>query len=207
MFILKNAIQTNEFKFDEKSRKKYREELKINDDDFVIGMVARFEEQKNHEFVLKFAREIIKKYSNVKFVFVGIGSLEESIKNQINDINKNNNFIFLSSRNDVNKLYSMFDLFILPSLYEGLGIVLVEAQISGLKCLTSNFVPKSVNFSENVLFFELEKSIWIKEIEKIVDEDDYVRNDYLEEVKKSGYDILSSSKLLENYYIDIYKRG
>lgn len=207
VFILKNAIQTNEFKFDEKSRKKYREELKINDDDFVIGMVARFEEQKNHEFVLKFAREIIKKYSNVKFVFVGIGSLEESIKNQINDINKNNNFIFLSSRNDVNKLYSMFDLFILPSLYEGLGIVLVEAQISGLKCLTSNFVPKSVNFSENVLFFELEKSIWIKEIEKIVDEDDYVRNDYLEEVKKSGYDILSSSKLLENYYIDIYKRG
>lgn len=203
--ILQNAIYTNKFVYDENARNNYRKLLNIKNDDFIIGMIARFEEQKNHKFIFEVMKNIINDNKNVKVVFIGVGPLEHEIKEKAQKNNIIDNFFFLSSRNDVNKLYSLFDIFVLPSLYEGLGIVLIEAQISGLNCITSKYVPKSVNFSGNVKFLELKTSLWEEEIKNNLCNKN--RNNYLKLSNRCGYDIIVAAKKLEKFYIDCYENG
>lgn len=164
--VLYNSINYSNFLYNKKIRDELRRKYEIKNTDIVLGCVARFEEQKNYGFLVDFSKEIIKINKNFKFFFIGDGSLKKEIINKVNEKSINQSFIFKEPINNVYDYYNVFDLFILPSLYEGLGIVAIEAQINGLHCFLSNKFPKEVKVNDNVNFLKLNKEIWINELAK-----------------------------------------
>ena len=170
--IIRNAIDVEKFKFDPKIRKELRKELDIKDDDFVIGHLGRFVEQKNHRFLIDIFAEVKKEKANAKLVLAGQGPLMDEIKEKVKSLGLENDVFFLGQRSDSNKLYSMFDVFCLPSLYEGLPVVGVEAQANGVPCIFSNNVSKETNISGKVVFLSNENpSLWKSKILNIHRED------------------------------------
>ncbi len=200
-YIIKNAVDTNKYEYSEATRIKKRKELNISDECFVIGHVGRFNKQKNHTFLVEVFNKI-KKESNkeVKLALVGIGPLEDSIKEQAKKLGVYSDIIFLGQRDDVNELMSAFDLFILPSLYEGLPLVGVEAQASGLRCVLSSEITKELNILTSLnTFISLDENVkkWEKEIMK---KKTFDRKKASTIVKDKGYDIKTNTqKLLEIY--------
>ena len=154
--IIHNAIDLDKFKFDPEARKKLRKELDIDEKTIVIGHVGRFVKQKNHDFLIDVFNEYHAKTPDSKLLLIGTGPLEEKIKAKVKKLNLENSVLFLGQRNDTNKLYSVMDVFCLPSLYEGLPVVGVEAQAAGLLCIVSNKVSKETKVTENFIFLPLD---------------------------------------------------
>ena len=142
--IIHNAIDIEKFKFDEVARKKLRKEFGINDSTVVIGHVGRFVQQKNHTFLVDVFKEYHEKNPDSKLLLVGSGPLEDEIKKKVERLSLKDSVLFLGQRDDINKLYSIMDVFCLPSLYEGLPVVGVEAQAAGLPTIFSNRISKEV---------------------------------------------------------------
>lgn len=200
VYILNNAIDLDKFKYDEKLRIKKRKELGIKDDTLVIGHIGRFVEQKNHRFLIDIFNELHKKNPNSILLLVGQGPLQEEIKEKVHSIGLDDSVIFLGQRNDVNDLYQAMDLFLFPSLYEGLGMVVIEAQAASLPCVVSTEVPTVAKISELIKFVDLkELSIhWCLNSIKMIDDCKRYCSD--NDFKDSRYDIISESKKLEQYY-------
>lgn len=204
VYILNNAIDLDKFKYDKKIREEKRKELNIKDDTFVIGHIGRFVKQKNHEFIIDVYNEIHKENKNSLLLLVGQGPLMEEMKEKVKELKLTKNVKFLGQRNDVNELYQAFDTFFFPSLYEGLGMVVIEAQTSGLPCVASTEVPSIAKVTDNLEFLELEDTVntWKNTIlEKV----DTKRKSCITEVKKSGYDIKTEVKKLEKKYLELSK--
>lgn len=198
--VLKNAIDINRFIFNEEKRKIIRMQLGINENDIVIGHVGRFFKPKNHKFLIEIFNEFQKLTVNSKLLLVGSGELQDKIVNQINELKLNDKIILAGNRKNIEDYYNAMDLFVFPSLYEGLGMVLIEAQINGLNCLTSkDVVPSEVNITEHVKFVPLNKNA--KEWNKILNEMSAIRYDGIEKVKKAGYDVKEEVKLLQKLYL------
>ena len=142
--IIHNAIDVDKFKFDEAARKKLRQEFGIKDSTVVIGHVGRFVQQKNHTFLVDVFKEYHKKNPDSKLLLVGSGPLEDEIKKKVERLDLEDSVLFLGQRDDINKLYSVMDVFCLPSLYEGLPVVGIEAQATGLPTIFSNRISKEV---------------------------------------------------------------
>ena len=142
--IIHNAIDVEKFKFDEVARKKLRKEFGIKDSTVVIGHVGRFVQQKNHTFLVDVFNEYHKKNLDSKLLLVGSGPLEDEIKKKVERLGFKDSVLFLGQRDDINKLYSVMDIFCLPSLYEGLPVVGVEAQAAGLPTIFSNRISEEV---------------------------------------------------------------
>lgn len=198
VYILNNAIDLDNFKYDEKMRKKKRKELNIDDETVVIGHVGRFVEQKNHKFLIDIFNEFHKKNNNSILLLVGQGPLMEKIKEKVESLGLRYSVYFLGQREDVNELYQAFDVFLFPSLYEGLGMVLIEAQVSGLPCFASTEVPSIAKITDNVEFINLDENsaCWA---EKIINLKEIIRD-------KNGkitdsYDIKKEAKRLEAKYL------
>ena len=153
--VFNNGIDVDKFKFDFANRADIRKELNVADDVQVIGNVAKLEEQKNPLFLVDMFYEYQKKKDNSALILVGEGSLEDDIRAKINNYNIEKKVFLLGKRIDTYKIYSAIDIYIMPSLYEGFSISLVEAQVNGLKCYTSNNVKKESNISGNVEFLSL----------------------------------------------------
>ena len=132
VYLLNNAIDLDKFKYDKKIRDKKRKELGIKEDTIVIGHIGRFVAQKNHTFLIDIFNQFHKKEKNSILLLAGQGPLQEEIKNKVRELGLDDSVRFLGQRNDANELYQAFDVFLLPSLYEGLPVVGVEAQASGL---------------------------------------------------------------------------
>lgn len=198
--LINNAIDTKSFVYDENIRKKIRNELKISDNKLVIGHIGRFVDQKNHDFLVDIFSEIHKYNNDSILILVGEGPLQEKIKEKVNYLNLNESVKFLGVRNDVNELYQAMDLFIFPSLYEGLGMVLIEAQLSGLPCLVSSEVPKEAKITNVLEFLNLNDDIgtWVK---KAINLSGIKRKQHLDKVNKAGYNIEIESKKLEKKYM------
>lgn len=144
--IINNAIEMEEFKFDKEKRDKIRRQYNL-EDKFVIGHVGRIEKEKNHEFLIDIFKEIKQKNNNARLLLVGEGSLENKIKQKVKDDSLENDVIFIGNSHKVSDYYQAMDVFVFPSLAEGLGIVLIEAQSNGLKCFTTkNKVPKEAEY-------------------------------------------------------------
>lgn len=140
--ILNNAIETQKYAFSQNMRARYRRQFGVDENTLVIGNVARFTEEKNHMFMLNVFSELHKKQPNSKLIFVGSGPLATHIERLIAELNLQDSVIMLGVRNDVNLLLSSFDVFLFPSMFEGLGIVAIEAQANGLPCVMSeNVIP------------------------------------------------------------------
>lgn len=203
IYFLNNAIDLDKFKYDEDIRIKIRKELSIKEDTLVIGNIGRFMEVKNHDFLIDVFNEIHKKNNNSILLLAGQGPLITKIKEKVNNLNLSDSVVFLGQRKDVEQIYQAFDVFVLPSLYEGLGIVLIEAQCSGLPTIASTEVPTIAKVSNNFKFVELNKTKeeWAEVILESVN--NYKRKDCIEECRKCGYDIKSESPKLVEYYKNV----
>lgn len=201
VYLLNNAIDLDKFKYDEKIRNEKRKELNIDDDTLVIGHVGRFVEQKNHRFLIDIFNEVHKEKENSILMLVGQGPLMEEIKEKVKTLGLEKNVMFLGQRSDVADLYQAFDVFCLPSLYEGLPVVGVEAQATGLLCLFSDDMTKETKVLDTTEFLSLEQGVkeWRKKIfEKLKS---YNRNNFNAESMYKRYDIkIESNRIVKKYY-------
>ena len=200
--IIKDAIDTNKFTYNLETRKKVRKKLNI-EDKFVIGHIGRFVEQTNHKQLIEIFNEYCKEHKNSVLVLIGDGPLKKKIIKQVNNLNLQNSVLFLGQREDVNELYQAMDLFLFPSLYEGLGMVLVEAQCSGLHCIASTNVPIDAKLTENFSIVSLADNIntWIQEIDKLKEKNS--RGEYASYIEKAGYEIKNENEKLLNLYLSL----
>lgn len=201
--ILHNAIDVSIFAFDECRRRKMRQQLGW-EDDLVIGHVGRFSYQKNHKFLIEIFKEIVKKNKDVRLVLVGKGPLENDIKLQVEKYDLADRVYFAGVCDDVYSWLDVMDIFALPSRFEGLPIVAIEAQASGVKCLVSDTITRETSVTDNISFLPLEMSIWIEEILSVKSfEKD--RKRYAKQVSQAGYDINRYIKTLEVMYDSVDK--
>ena len=201
-FILNNGIEVEQFSFDENIRKEYRDKLNVKDDEILIGHVGRFSPEKNHKFILKCFSEIYSINSKYKLILIGEGKEKEKLLRKYSNKPFMRNVIFTGIVKNVNDYMQAMDIFILPSVFEGLGMVLIEAQASGLPCIASLGIPNEVNISKNVKFCKLKKEKWIKIIMDIPKQRNYsgIKN------IKEQYDIARITKKLEDFYLKIEGR-
>lgn len=197
--VINNGIEINNFKFDKIKRNQIREELKLNDDDILIGNVGRMEKQKNQLFLIEVFKKLYEKNDKYKLLIIGEGKLETKIKNKISKYQLENVTYIKKRIKNVNEYMMAMDIFALPSLYEGLGIVLIEGQASGLKCFTTlDTVAKETNLTNNIKYLKLDKNIWINTI--LNTDVKYDRTKNMEDICKE-FDIRNVAKKLENLYL------
>ncbi len=199
-YILNNAIDITKFAYDDQKRKKIRNELKI-DDKVVIGHVGNFNKQKNHEFIINIFEKTISKNINMVLVLIGDGILRKNIEKLVQEKGLEKKVLFLGKKENVQDYYSAMDLFVLPSLYEGLPMVGIEAQCSGLPILLSNTITKEVGLT-NYKFIGLNEEIdnWKNALvnTKLISKEKRVKASDL--VREKNFDIKKESiKLLKEY--------
>lgn len=153
--IINNGIDVNKFDYNLDVRKRVRNDLRIADDTILLGHVGRFDDNKNHAFMLDLFESFHREHVNSAFVFVGNGITFNKIKEEAAQKGLQDFIIFTGSRNDVNELMQAMDCFIMPSKFEGLPFVLIEAQCAGLPCVISDTISKEVNITDNVHFVSL----------------------------------------------------
>lgn len=199
--IINNAINTQIFLYNTEKSIEIKRKLNL-DNKFVIGHVGRFNEPKNHKFIIDIFFELTKLNDNVHLLLVGDGSLKKEIEKKVNELGINDNVIFYGKNNSVNEIMQAFDVFLFPSLYEGVPLTIVEAQASGLKCFISDKVPRECILTENVEILNLSDSAvkWAHDINKY--KDGYIRRNTIEEIRDSGYDIKNNAKKLEEFYFN-----
>mgnify|MGYP004645125435 CR=1 FL=1 len=207
VYLLNNAIDLDKFKYNETLRKKKRKELGIKDDTLVIGHIGRFVAQKNHDYLIDIFNEIHKKNNNSVLLLAGQGPLMEEIKNKAKELNLDDSVKLLGQRNDANELYQAFDVFLLPSLYEGLPVVGVEAQAAGLLCYLSDDMTKETKVLDITKFMSLNNTPeeWADNI--LDDVKKYKRIDVSKEMTAKNFNIKEEVKRLEKYYLNLYNNG
>lgn len=197
--MARNAIDVSKYNYNPHVRDDIRRKLKINDDTFVIGHVGRFTYQKNHEFLIDVFKQVHDKLNNSLLLLIGEGPEENQMKEKAVSLGLASHVLFLGRRNDVPKLFQAMDCFVLPSRFEGLGIVGIEAQSAGLQCIFSDVVPKEVDIMGDSIFLSLEHSeLWISEILKITSLKK--RKNTEAQVDAAGYNIHSEIKRIEKFY-------
>ena len=198
--ILQNAIDTEQYKFNPEIRKQYREEFGLGDKKTFIH-VGRFHPAKNHAFLLKVFAEIHKQDANTILLLAGDGELRPEIEKQIDELNLKNDILLLGSRSDVPKLLMSADCFLFPSVWEGFGMVAVEAQATGLPCICSDAIPQSVKVTEQCVFISTENAqTWAgKALAFALNANKLPRN-AIQSVIDNGFDIKKSSEKLCSFY-------
>lgn len=204
--VLPNAINVKSYTFNEEIRHKIRNEFSLSDSTLAIGFVGRLYYQKNPERMLRIFKEINLKHPDSVLIIVGDYKNYSGYDGLVEYINTNDlsdKVIFTGLRNDVSEIMQGFDAFVLPSRYEGLGIVYVEAQAAGLMTFaTDKVVPAEVKCGELLHFIGNEESdkFWADEILKY--SLDYPRTDTSEPVTKAGYEIKIEAAKLEKFYLE-----
>ncbi len=203
--IIKNAIDTGHFMFSEEARSQLRAELEIGNRN-VYGFVGRLDSQKNPLFLIEIFKRISERDKDPVFLIVGEGKLKDEVIELIGKYSLSDRVILLGNRRDVNRIYSCMDLFLLPSKSEGFGIVLVEAQASGLTCIISEgVIPEEIRLTEGgVRFVSLESSadVWADEAVRCIGES-LSRKDRNDEVRRSDYNIEKEAGRLENLFLQL----
>lgn len=199
-YIINNGIDTDEFAYDENIRNEYRKMFDI-DDERVFIQVGRMSAQKNYFFTLNAFSKYLNRNNNGRLFLVGDGELQDEIKNRINELKINDYVTILQHRNDVNKLLQMADVFLMPSMYEGLSVACIEAQCSGIVCLCSDKVDENVNITGKCKFIELDEDVWVDYMSQDIDN----RTSYKKQIAEAGFDARINSEWLENFYQSIIK--
>lgn len=195
--IVPNGVDVKRFSFNLTWRKKVRNDIGVRDEEILIGNVGRFSLPKNQEFFLKLCKKLSDKY---KILIIGDGELKEEIISKIKKENLEKQFIILPTKSDIEKYYSAMDIFVMPSIFEGLPIVAIEAQAEGLPCILSNNISKQTSLSQNCIFLEL-KNIdeWKEAIEKF----SQIRYNGTAIVEEKGFDSLQPVRMIERVFREI----
>lgn len=198
--ILNNAIEISDYIYNKEKSIQMKKILGV-EDKFVVGHVGRFRKEKNHSFIIEVFKEVSEINKDSILLLVGDGEIMEDIKNKVKSLRLEEKVIFLGARNDVNDLMQIMDVFLLPSLYEGFGMVLIEAQASDLKCIVSDKIPNDGIVSSKVKKLNLKSDIkdWVDEILSI----ENTKRNVITDLEKSKYDIKQNAKYLEIFYLEL----
>lgn len=206
--IAPNGIHAEVYRFNQQEREKVRQEFSWQNR-FVVGFVARISPEKNHLFMLQVVKELVMNGLNPILVIIGTGeeSYRRCIYAAVNELGLQDYVTFLGERHDVEKLFQGMDLHVLPSKREALGIVNIEAQCSGLRCLCSDQVPKQADVTGLVQFLSLDKGarVWADCISSL--DESYERRDMMEIIVEKGYDIVSSAEIVIKIYRSTVRVG
>ena len=187
--IINNAIDYSKFSFNEEYRSLIREKYNIKESEKIVGFVGRFVPQKNVSYFINLAQ---KTDENIRYLLIGNGPLKEEIMTSINRLNLGNKFIFVEECDCVEKYYCAMDIFALPSLYEGLPVSGIEAQVNGLPCLFSNAITFEASISNKAFFLPLiDEDLWISKIQNL-------SFDNREQITNDKYDIVKQAKIFNN---------
>ncbi len=203
-YILNNSIETSIYIYDSKIRKKKREELKVEGKN-VIGHIGRFHKQKNHEFLIDIFKEIHELNDNALLILVGDGNLRASIEDKVIKLGLEDYVIFTGIRSDIPELLQVFDVFLFPSLYEGLPVTVIEAQAAGLKCFLSDTITNEVVKTDLVEFISLKSSCkyWSNKVSKYLN--GYERINTTNKIIEEGFDVRENANWLETFYLECRK--
>lgn len=199
--VLNNAINVSKYNFNKKLREKVRLELGVENSELLLGCVARFTKQKNHSFLIDVFFSIKQYNINSKLFLIGDGEMYEQIKNKVVLKGLSDSIVFLGLRNDIAELLQAFDVFLLPSIYEGFSVAMIEAQAAGLPVITSENVSIETDLTNNVIFLPLNNNpgYWARRTLGFIKS--FNRCSQKECLVEKGYDILSQVKFLTNIYI------
>lgn len=202
--LLHNSIETDKFLYNIEVRNKVRNSLELGDN-LVIGHVGRFNPQKNHEFLIDIYSRIHRKNKNTILLLVGDGSQKEKIFNKVKDLSLLDSVKFLGVREDINELMQAMDVFLFPSLYEGLPVTVIEAQAASLPCVISDCITKECKLLDNVKFVSLDSPIeeWSDAVFKI---SNIERRNTKKDIVNSHYDIEENVRWLEDFYLEKCKK-
>lgn len=201
--ILNNAIDADAYVYNPRKRDEIRTKLGVNDR-LVIGHIGRFSPQKNHPYLIDIFAALHQQDPNATLLLVGDGSGRKAIEDKVNSLGLQDCVIFTGVRSDVPDLLQAMDVFVFPSLYEGLPVTMIEAQAAGLPCFISDKVPAECSITDSVTMIPLSSppEIWA---DKILLAKNTQRKNNKERVMKAGYDIRENAKWLQNYYIKQWK--
>lgn len=203
-FVIHNAIDIPHFSYKEDIRKRYRKEMDV-EDKYVVGFVGRLTYQKNIFYMLDIFNSFVKSHENAVLLIVGDGELKEAFFEKIDNLGIKQKIIYLGARNDVNNIMMAIDVMLLPSRWEGLGIVLIEAQAAGLKCIASkDTIPyKDTNISTYIHYCSIKESTeeWVKVIEH--DCMEYKREAIDDTIRNHHYDINIEASRLADIYTEL----
>lgn len=205
-FILRNAIDVSRFAFRPEARERIRQENGLNDF-FVMGHVGRFNLQKNHSRLLDIFAELLKAVPDARLALIGVGELEPSVKEKAQALGIQDKTLFLGQMSDVSEWYQAMDCFVLPSLFEGLPVVGIEAQTAGLPCFFSDKVTDEILLSPQALRISLEAddTEWVNAL-LAARQQKADRNQGIDIVREAGYDIHEEAKKLQEIYLKMAER-
>lgn len=201
-YILNNAVDIQKYKYDDKIRRNLRKMYNISDETLVLGHIGRMVTQKNQIFLLKVFKDLIKT-QNAVLVFIGDGILYDKIMEFVKQEKLDKSIIFLKQRTDIDELLNLMDVFLLPSLYEGLPVVCVEAQANGLPCIISDNITEEVILTPmcQQISLDLPVNIWTKKIIGLYKKSNTMtRNQGIKNIYNTSFDIKKEIKRLEDYY-------
>ena len=203
--VLNNSINVEEFIFNFEKRKQIRQELHIKENEILIGTVGRLSPQKNPMMTISIVKTLFNRGEKFRFLWVGTGEMEYKVKQEISSIGLDSIFILTGVRDDIDRILMGMDVFIFPSLWEGLGISCIEAQASGLPTLCSESVPQDANVSDRFLSLPLDNvEEWCDVIQnkiELIKKGAVDRSNTHQQVSDAGYDIKQTAKWLEDFYI------
>lgn len=200
--IIPNGFHTELFEFDEEERKRVKKELDI-EDKLVIGHIGRFNEQKNQEYLIKTFEQVAKVCGDAVLLIVGTGPNFNRVKGIIDNSLYKNQIILYGVTKETRAMYSAMDVFVLPSRYEGLPVVLLEAQMTGLPCIVSDKVTREVDFGEiQWLSIEDAPTNWAKSILQTAVKSNVQRRNYRSKhiTRIQSYDINQTVNQLDRIY-------
>lgn len=204
--MMNNAIDTAQYAFSPAIRAEMRRELGL-ENRFVVGHVGRFAEQKNHMFLLEIFAALAQKRSDAVLLLVGGGAREDEIRKRVQALGLQERVKFLGVRNDINRVMQAMDIFLFPSLFEGLPVTMVEAQTAGLPCFISESIPPQCILTENVRRISLDEPA-AKWAEIILDETSLERRkDIRDIIVRAGFDITENAKWLQEFYLNEYQNS
>ena len=204
--LMPNAIDAQRFAYNPQTRTEVRKSLGL-ENKFVIGHVGRFSPQKNHFFLLDVFSELCQKRDDCILMLIGgLGTagtdIEKDMRTKAEIMNLSDKILFMGTYEDISGFYQAMDVFMLPSLYEGLPVTVVEAQAAGLPCVLSDRVTSEVKITEETCFLSLRDSpdAWAKRLLSFRGGE---RRNTVDEVRKAGFDIYETAKQLEAYYVSL----
>lgn len=203
--VLNNAIDVNRFSYNPSVHNAVRDELGIRQNQLVVGHIGRYTKEKNHEFILRIFSELKKMDSNARLLMIGDGPLHTQIMQAAEQLGLSSDVIFTGVRSDVERLVQAMDVFVLPSLYEGLGIVVIEAQVAGLPCCVSDVVPPEAVLTDLVERRPLADGAdaWAQ---WILSRGHTQRQNETAKIMQAGYDISTTTAWLQNFYESVVKK-
>lgn len=199
LMILKNAIEVDQFRFDEKKREAYRTQLGI-EERFALCCVGHLGPEKNHSFSLRILKEVSREKPNAVLVLVGEGPLRDALAEEARALGLEERVLFLGARNDVASLLSAMDVLLMPSQYEGFCMAALEGAAAGLPVFLSDRIPEDLNFYSRTQYLSLSRSPeeWAR---AILDSDyGFPRQACGDEVKAAGYDLEKNREIFASLY-------